>query len=167
MVTQRKAKTVAERQAERRAELEVWEQQAAADAQMRYEAQAEHRAFEQRVAARKQAEWAIAQKHWNMRPADRPMSPAELQAEHDAIAAEIAIALPWTQPPPLDDLYRQTLQAEQAAKAEAERQRIAALSPHDRFFSMLPYKSQQAIAKREESLGYEMDIEAMKFYAGA
>jgi len=122
-----KPKTPAEVQGESRARWDSIQQMEAGHAEQRRIKQAEQEAQEQRILAAK-------------RERERVVADAEARGEEPP---------PIQRPASWDDHYAQLRQEELAAQAQAEAERIAALTPRDIWLTTLPWAERERVSKWE------------------
>ena len=150
MPTKAKPKTREERIAERGAEIDAIQQMNAAHQAERAEREREHNAFMQRVQQGRDRVESFVQ-HSFVQRADDSMTPAQLDALHKQIQDEAyeRERTMFPAPPSLADIYAAKAAEEQAAEEEAERQRIAALTPREIWMSTLPWNERAHIQRWE------------------
>lgn len=140
--------TLAERQAQRLAELDVIEQMHLVHEQERLEKQKEQDDFMARVQARRDAVDSYIRHSWAQRSNDT-MTEAQLNALRAQIEQE---ALAQVRPtiPTLGQIYEAKRAEELAAREAAEQARIAALTPREIWLTTLSWAERQHVLKYEQ-----------------
>lgn len=133
---------------ERRAELDVMQQMEAQRQTEQAEQQRDHNEFAARVQARRNAIDAHIRQRW-LQMEDRPMTEAEMAAARREIEQEAYAQYQASSPPTLDAIYEAKRAEELAAREEAERQRLAAITPRQLWKSTLSYQDQVRVEKWE------------------